>query len=181
MHPARMHYGKCMVIGKLVMEDFRYYLQNVQLKCLGDDHQLPTGSIRILLLTSTTDTGPFPIGHFAEVFGEAVLWDTTQPSVDRIARQIDYVAPKTACELMQMLRNRQMELEQERGLAPRPPTGMSDKSMNSTVKSKLRLQMDEMRSRYEPAIKCYRVNAIDQAEELIACQLELRLVNQMRR
>lgn len=181
VHPARMHYGKCVVIGKLVLENARYYLQNVQLKCLGDEYQLPAGSVRILLLTSTADTRPFPVGHFAEVFGEAVLWDTRETTTDRIGVQEDYVAPKTSCELMQMLGNSQMQLERERGAAPRPPTGMSDKSMNSTVKSMLRQQLEAMRTEYEPAIKCYRVNAIDQAEELIACHLELRLVNQMRR
>lgn len=181
MHPARLHYGKCMVIGKLVLENARYYLQNVQLKCLGDEHQLPAGSVRILLLTSTADSRPFPVGHFAEVFGEAVLWDTRGTTSDRIVIQEDYIAPKTSCELMQMLGARQLHLERERGAPPRPPTGMTDKSMNSTVKSMLRQQMEEMRTAYEPAIKCYRVNAIDQAEEMIACHLELRLVDQMRR
>lgn len=181
VHPARLHYGKCMVIGKLVLENARYYLQNVQLKCLGDEYQLPTGSVRILLLTSTADSAPLPIGHFAEVFGDAVLWDTRETTSDRIVMQADYIAPKTSCELMQMLGDSQMQLERERGVAPRPPTGMSDKSMNSAVKSMLHKQMEAMRTEYEPAIKCYRVNAIDQAEEMIACHLELRLVDQMRR
>lgn len=181
VHPARLHYGKCMVIGKVVLDNFRYYLQNVQLKCLGEEHLLPTGSVRILLLTSTADTKPFPVGHFAEVFGEAVLWDTTHRTIDRIVIQEDYVAPRTSSELIQMLANRQMELERERGAAPRQPTGMSDKSMHSTVKSMLRQRLEEMRTQYEPAIKCHRVNAIDQAEEMITCHLELRLVKQMRR
>lgn len=182
VHPVRLHYGKCMVIGKLVVDNFRYYLQNIQLKCLGDDYQLPTGSVRILLLTSTADRSFHRIvGHFAEIFGEAVLWDTTQSTNNRIAIQQDYVAPKTSCELIQVLCNRQMELERERELTPRQPTGMSDRSMNSTVKSRLRQQLEDMRTQYEPAIRCHRVNAIDQAEELIGCHLELRLVNQMRR
>lgn len=181
MHPARLHYGKCLVIGKLVMENHRYYLQNIQLKCLGEECRLPTGFLRVLLLTSTADR-PLPVGCFAEVFGEAVLWDTAQtPSVNRIVLQEIHPETKTSNELIQMLGTRQMELERERGIAPRQPTGMSDKSMNSTVKSLLRQELEKMRKQYEPALKCYWANAIDQAEELIGCSLGLRLINQMRR
>lgn len=180
VHPSQLHYGKCMVIGKLVMEDYRYYLQNIQLKCLGDEYKLPTGSLRILLLTSTEDRA-FRIGNIAEVKGEAVLWDRTKSANERFVTQEYYVAPKTSNELMQILGSKQINMERERGQEPRSPTGMSDQSMDSTVKSMLQQQLEGMRTQYEPAIKIHRVNVINEAEEMIMCHLELRLVNQMER
>lgn len=179
INPVKLHYGKCAVIGKLLCEERKYYLQNIRLKCLNETYQLPTGSVRTLLLPST-DQNSFPTNTFAEVFGEAVLWDTT--NIDQIAVQVDRNLPAKSKDLMQFMCDKQLQLEREKGDdQQRKPTGMCDKSMNSTVRMALRRELDELKRRYIPAIRVHKVNVIDQAEELIECHLEMRLVQQMKK
>lgn len=174
-HPATLHWGNCKVIGRVQHENFRYFLENIQLKCFGKEHELPTGAVHCLLLTSTSDN-LLPVGRMAEVYGQIVLCDKSDISKrGSLTDQRNVIPTTTSCHLMELIRDKLSELEEGRQLS-----GMDDPRMDANVKAELRQYLDQLKSQYEPAIHCMHVNAISDAEELITCDLELRLIDKMR-
>lgn len=175
-NPIKLHYGKCSVIGKLVLDAERYYLQNIRLSFLDRKHQLRTGEIRVLLLPSIRDR-PLPVNQFVEVFGETVLW-ACEHQFNQNKVQDDIILPTTSKDLMLSIRDKQYQLEQSHSLPEREPTGMDDDNMHPSVKMTLRDELNMFEEKYVPAIQIHSFNVIDQAEELIRCNLEIRLIKQ---
>lgn len=176
-NPIKLHYGKCAVIGRLILDQRKYYIENVKLNFLDDKCRLQTGDIRVLLLPST-ETEAMPIGCLVEIHGETVAW-LADEEFARNKVQDDIPVPTTSKDLILHIRDMQHQLEQAKSLPLRQPTGMNDKSMNSSVKMALRKELSEMEKNYVPAIRVVTCKCIDQAEELIHCNLELRLIRQM--
>lgn len=181
-NPVLLHYGKCAVIGKLLLEQSKYCLSNLELKCLGNKFQNRTGSARLTLIPSSGLMVPLPIGANVEVFGETCLWRVENeanlqlPSVGESAP-----APVSPHHLMSWLRNMQLLLEEELELPRREPSGTTDESMHSTVRSALGKQLIKMKRSFAPALQIHSVRAIDQGPELIEANLKLRLIGNKRR
>lgn len=175
--PTNLHHGMCSVIGKITFKDDRYLLQNVKLSSMDKAYQLPTGAINVLIIPLQEAYPPLPIDQFVEIFGETILWARDQNAI-RISTGDcqERSLPITSAFLVRQLRQAQIELEAARGLPAREPTGMNDKSMNSTIKLALRKRIDDMRKKYEPAIYLDSFKIIDEADEVITCNLELRAV-----
>lgn len=72
--------------------------------------------------------------------------------------------------------DKQLNLEKSKGLPLRKATGMSDKTLNSSVQLSLQKLLDEMQTKYIPAVKVHNVNVIDHAKELLLCNLKLKKV-----
>lgn len=175
--PTNLHHGMCSVIGKVTFKDDRYLLQNIKLSTIDKAYRLPTGAISVLIIPRQNTYPPLPIDHFVEIFGETILWEREKNSF-QISTNDSYERslPKTSAFLIHQLREMQVDLERSRGLPARDPTGMNDKSMNSTIKIALRKEINEMRQKYEPAILVDSFKIIDEADEVIMCNLELRAV-----
>lgn len=174
-HPAVLHWGNCKVIGRVQHENLRYFLENIQLECFGKEYKMPTGAVNILLLTSTSDK-PLPVGRMAEVYGQIVLCDKSDISNrGSLADQRNVIPTTTSCHLMELIRDKLSELEDGR-----QSTGMDDPRMDANVKAEMRKYLVQLKSQYEPAIHIMHVNAISDAEELITCDLGLRLIDKMR-
>lgn len=174
-NPAYLHYGKCSVIGKIAFENGKYLLQNIKLSCLDEAYRLPTGAINILVLPPKRNDDLLPVGQFVEVFGEIILWDH-RISYDLPKWHENNSLPETPCSLILHVREKQIQLEKDKGLPARNPSGMNDQSMHSSVKMALKKELHDLKERYEPAIQLHSFKVIDQAEELITCNLELRAV-----
>ena len=77
--------------------------------------------------------------------------------------------------LINKLREHQTTLEAAKNLPPREPSGMNDKSMHSAVRLQLQKEIQLMKSKYEPIFKVHTVHRIENAREIIAENLNLRL------
>lgn len=174
-NPAYLHYGKCSVIGKIAFEDGRYLLQNIKLSSLDEVYRLPTGAINILVVPPKRGDDFIPVGQFVEVIGEIILWDH-RISYDLPKWHENNSLPETPCSLIMQIRAKQIQLEKEKGLPARNPSGMNDRSMHSAVRMALKKELHDVKERYEPAIQLHSFKVIDQADELITCNLELRAV-----
>lgn len=165
--PVRLHYGKCAVIGQLYREDNKYYLQNIRLSYLDEQHQMETGAIKILLLDMGNGSfQKFVDNKFAEVFGEAVFWPITE-SVDNQ----NTTAPTTTKDLVQQLRLLNIDSSQIENMDP------DESQITSTFDEEAVEQaIEKFNSNYVPAIRISVMNLIDQAEKMIAYNLELRKV-----
>lgn len=107
-----------------------------------------------------------PIYTTVEVSGELRLYEAE--------KKIDDFSLHSSCDLIYHLRDMQLRLEQKRGLKPRKPSGMSDKSMNSTVKMLLQKELDDMKLRFKPYIKVYHISESLNAKDLIKQKLLMR-------
>lgn len=150
--PHRLHYGMCSVIGRLTFDNYRYQLQNIKLSCFDERHALPTGAISVLILPNHDSELPLP-NQYVEVFGEAVL-------VERGAIHNGLTAhtepPMSSAILTEKLIEMQVKLNAD----------------NATMQR----EIDAMQTKYEPAIYADSFKVIDEAERVILCNLELRMI-----
>lgn len=102
-------------------------------------------------MLDTLVSGKIPVNRYCEVFGEAVLYDTVDDGAN--------ILPKTSKDLMVEL----LALE---------ATNSVD-YLNSAY--------TEMTKRYLPAIRVDSFNIIEEASELIECNLMLRCLKMDRR
>lgn len=169
--PLHLHNGMCSVIGKITFENHRYLLQNIQLSCFDKAHQLRTGAISVLIIPRHHMDAP-PINQYVEVFGEAVLWEQT-------VEVGDTKLPLTSAYLIEKLGELQVHLEREQGMPERQPTGMHEESMSASIRGALNAEIDAMKDKYVPAIYLDSYKVINEADEVILCNLELRALSMM--
>ena len=108
-----------------------------------------------------------------EVFGEVKLFDSTQ--------DFDEKYLETSFSLIHKLGNLQTSLEEEKGLATRPPSGTNDKSLHPKVKGKLQKEIEEFKKRYKAVIHVHTIKHIQEAREVIAENLQYRLIQKYRK
>jgi hypothetical protein len=87
---------------------------------------------------------------------------------------------ESASSLISKLGNLQLKLEQDRGLPFRPPSGTNDKSLDPAVKGKLQKEIEEYKRRYKPVIQVNTMKHIQEAREIIAENLQYRLIQNSR-
>lgn len=175
--PADLHYGLCSVIGQIKFENHRYLLQNIKLSCFDKAHSLPSGAISVLIIPRHDKRLP-TINQYVEVFGEAVLADREAVGNGPSA---DTQLPLNAAFLRQELSELQVQLERDQELPERPPTGTQDNMMNAAHKFALERRINEMKNKLEPAIYLDSFKVINEADEVILCNLELRAIQKKKR
>lgn len=166
--PLDLHYGKCTVIGRLACDAKSHYLENIQLKFMSKEYQLPTGSVRVFLLPDSK-LDNFVSGAYAEVHGEAAFWRT-----DLCWNERGKDLPKTTRDLIVDMRRHHIkfnDLDSQAILDAKeiPPDGcLTDDDVKS--------RMEQFKSIWKPAIHVYTINIVNEAEELIHCNLKMRLL-----
>lgn len=110
--------------------------------------------------------GKIPVYTTVIVFGELRLYE--------VEKAIDNCSLHSSCDLIYHLRDTQLRLEQKKGLAPRNPSGMADKSMNSSIKMLLQKELDEMKVKYRPYVQVYHMMESLDAKNLIREKLLMR-------
>lgn len=167
--PLEFHYGKCSVIGKLAFKNDSYYLQNIQLKCIAEEYQLPTGTEEVLLLPNTRFDN-FQNGAFAEVHGDAVFW-----LKDTNWSQRSNKLPKTTKDLMTNLRTKHLVFNDEDSqmildekVIPADCCHLDEDAIQKSL--------EIFSSTWMPAIQVLTMNIINDAEALIDVNLRLRLL-----
>lgn len=166
--PLDYHYGKCKVIGKLAFENDAYYLKNIQIKCTDENYQIPTGTESILLLPSAPPKN-FVNGAFAEVHGEAVFWRRNL-NWNQHENQI----PKTTRGLMIELRKKHIIfIDGSQMIIDRKIVEEGDYLFNE---NNFEESKHKFKSEWMPAIQLYTMNIINDAEDLIECNLRMRLL-----
>lgn len=175
--PLVYHYGKCSVIGKLCQRNQSYYLQNISFVGLDKEYCLKTGAVEILLLPTNYRSNSGDVsslqnlvnGSFYEVHGETVFFSLTndpKPSV------------KTTEELIKNLRLKHLLITGDNSstddkIIPRGSCAFSE--------TEVAADLEAIKKRYTPAIQVHTIREIGQAEELIQCNLQLRLMRKKRR
>lgn len=173
--PFDFHHGKCSLIGKLSVRENLCYLQNISLSCLDREYRLDTGAAEILLLRTSYRSNPeatssFPVlvnGAFYEVHGETVFSvknESSQPTL-------------TTAEMVIKLRRTHLhfasEIECGRPDIPANACEFDAKAIEKDVEA--------FAKSHEPAVLVHSMNEIDQGEELIQRNLQLRLIRDRRR
>ncbi|KAG4075095.1 hypothetical protein HA402_008160 [Bradysia odoriphaga] len=143
-----LHYGKCAVIGYCTINRGVYFLGNIRITSLSPNLQLPDNVQKVLLLTNLSEQGP-QTDCFVEVFGESVLYDKTM--------QFSYEVSSIPCTTsLDVFRTRCVAEELN---------GVLHESYHSMVTKN-----------YVPAIKVHRMVPIENAHEIMNCNLRLELI-----
>ncbi|XP_055375393.1 uncharacterized protein LOC129608094 [Condylostylus longicornis] len=145
------HYGNCAVIGKIFKDECSYFLENIRLSCLGREHEIPEGSVKVRLLTNLY--GDFiPDKKTAEVYGNAVFYNINSPNENQmpVTLQDIYYQFNKFCD------TNEIEVE------------------NLDVDNMKKIFNQSLLDKYEPAIQIRFINLCDQPAELIAYNLEIR-------
>lgn len=177
--PFDYHYGKCSVIGKLCIKDQMYYLQNISLGCLDKEYCLKTGSAEILLLPTAYRSNSTDIsslcnlinGSFYEVHGETVFSVRNHPE-----------APvKTTEEMIISLRINNLSSTENTEDTSNLELKDISMSLSQLSETKIEADLQTFMKNHVPALQVHTINEIDQAEEVIHCNLQLRLLRNKRR
>lgn len=175
--PLDYHYGKCSVIGKLVYDDGKYYLENIRLRCLDEKYRMKTASIRIRLLPVHTMSSSFN-GSFAEVHGETVFLRRSESDSNSqpFKRKQKSSSWKTTVDIINRMRSEFVQFNEET-----QGCRYGDDVIDADDACQIdQIGIDEYLERFpndhEPAIKLFTMEILDQAEELIECNLKLRIV-----
>lgn len=166
--PLDLHYGKCTAIGKLACDETSYYLENIKLQFMKEEYQLPTGSVRIILLPVSKPT-EIKIGACVEVHGEAAFWQTDL-SWDERGNNL----PKTTRDLIVYLRRKYIKFNDLDSQAILDEKEIPDD--HSLKDDDIKETMTQFTCSWKPAIHVYTMNIVDEAEELIHCNLKMRLL-----
>lgn len=176
--PFDFHYGKCSVIGKLCRRDNLCYLQNISLRCLDRNYCMKTGSVEIRLLPTSYRSNPGDYssfrslinGGFYEVHGETAFLRKVEPNS----------APITVAEMM--INQRMKHLIFTGGDScnhfdlkdiPSDSCQFNENSVHEDI--------ERFKVTYVPVLQVHTMNELDQAEDLIQCNLKLRLLRNKRR
>lgn len=170
------HYGNCSVIGKLCRRDNLCYLQNISLSCLNKMYCMKTGAVEIRLLPTGYRSNPGDLssfrslinGAFYEVHGETAFLRNDVPNA----------VPITVAEMMINQRMKHLSF-------PDGNSGnfdLQDIPSDSCQFDKNAIQSDieQFQTIHIPALQVHTMNEIDQAEQLIQCNLQLRLLRNKR-
>lgn len=175
--PFDFHYGKCLVIGKLSRRDNLCYLQNISLACVDKNYCMKTGAVEIRLLPTSYRSNPGDLssfrslinGAYYEVHGETAFL----PKDDAIT------APITVAEMMINLRRNNLVFID----GTSDQIALQDIPSDACQFNEIAIQEDveRIRTSHVPVLQVHTMNEIDQAAELIQCNLQLRLLRTKRR
>lgn len=179
--PYDFHYGKCSVIGKLSIRDGFHYLQNISLSGLDSEYRLKTGTVEILLLPTSYRSDPSNLssfeylvnGAFYEVHGEAA-YTPKDKEVDLNSVTV------TTFELIVNLRLNHLMFT-DTGFANYDAQDVSLETLQQINVANLERELKEFETAHVPAIQVHTMNEIDEAEELIQTNLQLRRLRTKRR
>lgn len=166
--PLDLHYGKCTVIGRLARNHKFYYLENILLKFMNEEYQLPTGCVRVVLLPVSKPNN-FIAGAMAEVHGEAAFWRNDLDWDER-----GNSLPKTTRDLIVDQRKHHIKFND---LDSQAIVDEKEIPANGCLKDDdIRGSMTLFRNMWSPAIQVFTMNIVNEAEELIHCNLKMRML-----
>lgn len=165
--PLDYHHGKCSVIGAVVFKDGNYYLENICLRAIGKEYQIPSGSLRILLLLDKVLEDKC-INSFAEVNGEAVFWRSADDTNTHLAAM-----PKTTVDLIKMTRSMHFRPAKENNEVQFDADHIN-KEECVYDEDKIKQYLGDFDREYVHAVKVHTLNIIDIADELMYGNLKLR-------
>jgi hypothetical protein len=106
--------------------------------------------------------------HTVEVYGEIRLIEKNQ--------ELTLENLVSSNHLINKLRELQMMFESELDLPKREPSGTNDKGMHEIVKRKLEEEIQYIKHNFEPIIHVYDIKRMPEAREIIAENLQYRLI-----
>lgn len=174
--PFDFHYGNCAVIGKLCRRNNLCYLQNISLSCLDKNYCMRTGSVEIRLLPTCYRSNPGDLssfrslinGAFYEVHGETAF----------LCKDVSNSPPITTAELMISLRMKHLVFEDGTSNINSSNQQFDVKDIPSECcqinEAAVIEELEQFKLSHIPVIQVHTMNEIDQAEELIQCNLLLR-------
>lgn len=165
--PLDIHFGKCTVIGRLARDETFYYLENIQLKFMNKEYQLSTGFVRLILLPVIKPNN-FSVGAFAEVHGEAVFWRS-----DLGWNELGPNLPKSTRDLIVDQRRHHIKLNDLDSQMILDAKEIPASCLND---HDTKFAMEQFKLTWKPAIHVFTINIVDEAEELIHCNLKMRLL-----
>lgn len=171
--PFSFHFGKCSVIGKLSIRDNFHYLQNISLNCMDKEYSLKTGTVEILLLPTNYRSNPTDLssfrdlvnGSFYEVHGETAF-TPKHKTIDLNSLTV------TTMEMIIQLRLKNLILSESAGNLD--AKDISIESIGQVDDSTVEKDVKEFEAMHVPAIQVHTMNEIDDAENLIQTNLQLR-------
>lgn len=171
--PFSFHFGKCSVIGKLSIRDNFHYLQNISLNCMDKEYSLKTGTVEILLLPTNYRSNPTDLssfrdlvnGSFYEVHGETAF-TSKHKTIDLNSLTV------TTMEMIIQLRLKNLILSESAGNLD--AKDISIESIGQVDDSTIEKDVKEFEAMHVPAIQVHTMNEIDDAENLIQTNLQLR-------
>lgn len=170
--PLHFHHGKCAVIGRIAIDDGDYYLENIRLNALNKEYQVPTGSLRILLLLNK-GLSDRSVNSFVEVNGETVFWRKTEGTTHH-----SKIIHKSTIDLARAIRSKLVHLKDEADESHE----FYDKQISieecTFDEDKIREYLKSFSEKYVHAIKVHNMNIIDSAEEVMCCNLQIRKILQ---
>ncbi|XP_055305115.1 uncharacterized protein LOC129569908 [Sitodiplosis mosellana] len=183
--PFDFHYGKCAVIGKLCRRDNLCYLQNISLSCFDRNYCIKTGAVEIRLLPTSYRSNPGDLssfrglinGAFYEVHGETAFLHKDAP--------VTAAVPITIVEMMINLRMKYLVFTDGNSNSCNSSNQLFDLKdipsdycqLNETA---ILEDVKRFKTTHVPVLQVHTMNEIDQAEELIQCNLQLRLLRNKR-
>lgn len=178
--PYDFHFGKCSVIGKLSVRDGLHYLQNISLNCLDREYRLSTGSVEILLLPTNYRSNPSDLssfrnlvnGSFYEVHGETAFTPKHKP-VD--------LQSMTVTTMEMIIRFRLRNIFFTESIGTYDSKHIPVESLSQVKDSSVERDEKEFEATHVPAIQVHTMNEIDEAEQLIQSNLQLRRLRNKRR
>lgn len=167
--PYEFHYGKCSTVGKLGRRGNLCYLQNISLGCLDKSYCMRTGVVEILLLQTCYRSNPDDLssfhhlvnGSFYEVHGETAFLNAHEPNS----------APITVSEMIINQRKNNLKFTESIGRFDLSTISDSIFELNETA---IKHDIEHFARTYIPVLQVHTINEIDQAEELIQCNLQIR-------
>lgn len=135
-------------------------------------HQLPDASLDIRLLL---DFYPIDlINSTVEVLGEVRLYEAAK-------RDSDDFEIESSHSLIHKLRELQLQLETEKNLPSRPPSGTNDKSLHHDVRLRLQQEIVYYKTKYKPIIQVNSLRHMTEARGIIAENLHYRQIQQYKK
>lgn len=165
--PLDFHYGKCTAIGRLARDETSYYLENIQLKFMSEEYQLATGSVQVFLLPSSKPNN-LVTGAFAEVHGEAAFWRSDLDWEER-----GHNLPKTTRDLIVDQRRHHITFDEFDSQAIVDAKEIPSKCLKN---DDMNITLEQFKRIWKPSIHVYTINIVNDAEELIHCNLKTRLL-----
>lgn len=165
--PLHYHHGKCAVIGRIAFDNGDYYLENIILRTLNSEYQVPSGSLRILLLLDKGLSGE--VNSNAEVNGETVFWRKTDDTNNHSKMML-----KSTCDLVRTIRSKFIHFNDEHSAEIQHIDEPINREACTFDTDNISKYLEHFSKEFVHAIKVHNLNPIDIADEVISCNLMQR-------
>lgn len=166
--PLHYHHGKCALIGRVAFEGGNYYLENIRIRNIRPQCQIPSGQLRILLLLAE-GLGDGVIKSTVDLSGEAVFWRRA----DDTCNHSTSILPKTTVELVRKIRSHFFRFHEESNFDVCNLDHISRDACEFD-EDKVWGFLEAFSTEYVHAIKVHSISVVDDADEVIVWNLKMR-------